>query len=307
MYPFSYSKPSNNHIHRPLRWMPFLMLSIAPLCWAGNVVLARGVIDIIPPIGFAFWRWTTAFLILLPFSLNQVKKDWPMAKKGWKYLMLLSILGISCFNTLLYAAVHTTTAINAALIQTSLPAFIILISLFYYKERVTSIQIAGVTLCILGASLVVLHGQLERLLDLSLARGDILMILAVICYAFYSALLPKRPNIHMVSFLTYSFGLGAIGLLPAYIWELIRQGGVPITAHVIISILYVALFPSIIAYFCWNSGIETIGANKGGLFINLTPLFASLMSILWLGESLHSFHLLGMLLIGGGMLMFNRK
>lgn len=301
---------TRSHPDRPERktpvWLPYLLLPIAPLCWAGNIVLARGVVDIIPPVGFAFWRWTIAFLILLPFSRHHLIHDWPMAKKGWKYLVLLSILGISCFNTLLYTAVHTTTAINGALIQTSMPAFIILISLSLYKERVVPIQIIGVTLCILGASLVVLRGQIYSLLNLSFALGDILMVLAVICYAFYSALLPKRPNIHMMSFLTYTFGIGAIGLLPVYAWELIERGTLPVTSNVVASILYVALFPSIVAYFCWNSGIEMIGANKGGLFINLIPLFASIMSIFWLGESLHSFHLLGMLLIGSGMLLFNR-
>ena len=261
----------------------------------------------IPPVGFAFWRWAIAFLILLPFTGHQIKKDWPEAIKGWKIMVLLSIFGISCFNTLLYTAVHTTTAINGALIQTSMPAVIILISLILYKERVTVIQIIGVIVCILGASLVVLRGRIESLLNLSFAPGDILMLLAVICYALYSTLLPKRPKIHAVSLLTYTFGMGALGLLPIYIWELNYYGAFALNPQVIISILYVALFPSIIAYFCWNRGIELIGANRGGLFINLIPVFASIMAIIWLGESLQIFHVLGMVLIGGGMILFNHE
>ena len=292
--------------HRMSGWLPYLLLTIAPLCWAGNIVLARGVIEIIPPVGFAFWRWAIAFLILLPFTWHRAKQDWKTAIKSWKMMVLLSIVGISCFNTLLYMAVHTTTAINGALIQTSMPAIIILISLIVYKERVTVLQIIGVLLCIFGAAIVVLHGQIASLLNFSFAPGDILMLLAVFLYALYSALLPKRPKIHPVSFLTYTFGIGVLGLLPVYIWELSHYGAFEFTPNVVISILYVALFPSIVAFFCWNRGIEMIGANRGGLFINLIPVFASIMAIIWLGESLQSFHIMGMVLICGGMILFNQ-
>ena len=287
-------------------WLPYLLLTVAPLCWAGNIVLARGVIEIIPPVGFAFWRWAIAFLILLPFTWYHAKRDWPAAIKGWKILVLLSVVGISAFNTLLYTAVHTTTAINGALIQTSMPALIILISLIVYQERVTVRQSIGVILCIIGASLVVLHGQIDSLLNLSFTPGDILMLFAVFLYALYSALLPKRPKIHPMSFLTYTFGIGVLGLLPIYLWEVIHYGAFAFTPNVVISILYVALFPSIVAFFCWNRGIELIGANRGGLFINLIPVFASIMAIVWLGESLQAFHILGMFLICSGMVLFNR-
>jgi len=287
-------------------WLPYLLLTVAPLCWAGNIVLARGVIEIIPPVGFAFWRWAIAFLILLPFTWHHAKRDWQAAIKGWKILVLLSVVGISAFNTLLYTAVHTTTAINGALIQTSMPALIILISLIVYKERVTVLQFIGVILCIIGASLVVLHGQVDSLLNLSFTPGDILMLFAVFLYALYSALLPKRPKIHPMSFLTYTFGIGVLGLLPIYLWEVSHYGVFAFTPNVVISILYVALFPSIVAFFCWNRGIELIGANRGGLFINLIPVFASIMAIVWLGESLQAFHILGMFLICSGMFLFNR-
>jgi drug/metabolite transporter (DMT)-like permease len=131
------------------------------------------------------------------------------------------------------------------------------------------------------------------------------MILAVVLYALYSVLLPKRPGIHPLSFLTVTFGLGALGLLPVYIWELSGSGPFAITADVFMSVVYVAVFPSIVAYFCWNRGIELIGPNRAGLFINFIPLFASVLAILFLGEALRSFHILGMLMIFGGMVLFN--
>jgi drug/metabolite transporter (DMT)-like permease len=285
---------------------PYLLTAVAPLCWGGNIVLARGMADIIPPVSFAFWRWTIAFVILLPFTWRTARQDWSRVVKSWKIMSVLSILGISFFNTLLYTAVHTTTAINGAMIQTVMPAVIILATLVMFKEKVTRLQLLGVAICIFGAFIVILRGRWDTLLEMSFAPGDILMMGAVILYALYSALLRQRPAIHPLSFLIYTFGLGVVFLLPLYVWELAGSATMILTPHVIMSILYVALFPSIVAYFCWNRGVEVLGANRTGLWINLIPVFASILAILFLGETLQTFHIIGMALIFGGMILFNR-
>jgi drug/metabolite transporter (DMT)-like permease len=288
-------------------WRPYLLLAIAPLCWAGNIVLARGVIHIIAPVGFAFWRWTLASLFLLPFSWQHARKDWPLFIRHWKIMLFLSLTGISGFNTLLYIAVHTTTAINGSLIQTTMPAVIILVSLIAFKETITRLQSLGVGLSILGACLVVLRGRFITILDLSFVEGDLLLLVAVFLYALYSAFLRRRPEIHPLSFLVYTFCVGALGLLPLYLWELTDNQAFELNIKVISSVLYVATFPSIVAFFCWNRGVELIGANRAGLFINLVPVFASIMAIIWLGESLRAFHIVGMILIFAGMVLFNRR
>jgi drug/metabolite transporter (DMT)-like permease len=287
-------------------WRPYLLLAIAPLCWAGNIVLARGVIDLIAPVTLAFWRWTVASLLLLPFAYSHARADWPHFTRHWKIMVFLSLVGISGFNTLLYVAVHTTTAINGALIQTTMPAVIIIISLLAFNEKVTRLQSLGVALCILGAGLVVLRGRLSTILDMTFVQGDLLMLAAVLLYALYSAFLKRRPPIHPFSFLLYTFALGALGLLPLYLLELMNSPSFVLNIEVVASILYVAAFPSIVAFFCWNRGVEEIGANRAGLFINFIPVFASIMAIIWLGESLRAFHLIGMLLIFSGMVLFNR-
>ena len=269
-------------------------------------MLAKGVANLIPPVALAFWRWAIAFLILLPLTWPYVKRDWKTALAGWKILGLLALFGITSFNTLLYMAVHTTTAINVALIQTTISAIIILISWMLYGDRVSWIQALGVTLCVAGAGVVVLKGRWQALVDLAVVQGDLIMIVAVIFYSLYSALLPKRPNIHPMSFLVYSFGLGCMGLLPFYLWEMSVLGTFPLTPGVACSIGYVALFPSIVAYFCWNRGVAVIGPNRTGLFINLIPVFAAILAIVFLGESLEAFHLAGMVLILLGFVMFNR-
>ncbi len=284
----------------------FLLVAVAPLCWAGNIVLAKGVAMLIPPVALAFWRWTVAFLLLLPLAWPIAKKDWRAVLAGWKVMLALSLSGITAFNTLLYMAMHTTTAINGALIQTTMPAVIIVISMLFFGERVTRLQAVGVLLCVVGAGVVVLKGSWQALMDMTLVQGDLLMIVAVVLYALYSALLTRRPAIHPLSVLAYTFGLGAIGLLPLYLWEMSVVGYFSVTPGVAGSIAYVAIFPSIVAYFCWNRGVAIIGANRTGLFINLIPVFAAILAIVFLGETLHAFHLAGMLLIVAGFVLFNR-
>lgn len=284
----------------------FLIVGVAPLCWAGNIVLGKGVSGLIPPVALAFWRWAVAFLILLPLTWPYVKRDWRTARAGWKIICLLAFFGVTTFNTLLYLSVHTTTAINVALIQTTMPAAIIIISLILYDERISRLQSLGVACCMAGAGIVVIKGSVTALVQMKLVQGDMLMLLAVVLYAMYSALLPKRPNIHPFSFLTYTFGVGCLGLLPVYVWEILTIGSFAITPKTLGSIAYVAVFPSIVAYFCWNRGVAVIGANRTGLFINLIPIFTAVLAILLLGETLKTYHLAGMGLILLGFTLFNR-
>jgi len=132
------------------------------------------------------------------------------------------------------------------------------------------------------------------------------MLAAVLLYALYSVFLRRKPPMHLLSFLLYTFATGALGLLPLYVWELSCRPAFALRFNVVSSILYVAAFPSIVAFFCWNRGVELIGANRAGLFINLIPVFASILAIIWLDESLKAYHMVGMFLIFAGMIMFNR-
>ncbi len=287
-------------------WAAYLLLAIAPLCWAANFVLARGVIEILPPFAFAFWRWVLAFLLLLPFARRHAVRDWPAVQAGWRPILLLSITGVAAFTSMAYVAMHTTTAINGALIQTTMPGFIIFMSVTILGEKVSPRQLTGAGACILGAATVVLHGDPVTLYNLDLSRGDLIMTVAVVLYGIYSLALSRRPDIHPLSLMAYTFAIGALCLLPFYLWEMINTGAFSVTWEVALSILFVALFPSIVAYFCWNRGIDIIGPGRGGLFICLMPVFASILAIVFLGEALRFYHIAGMLMILGGIFIFSR-
>ena len=286
------------------KWV-YLLMILPPLFWAGNATLARFVADLVPPITMSFWRWVIALLVLIPFTWTHVQKDWPEIKKGWKSILLLGILGIASFNTLLYTAALTTTAINISLTQSVMPVIIVLISFVLFRERITRKQMFAIFLCTLGAGYIIIRGDIQRLIDMEFVSGDLIMLLAITLYALYSALLRQRPNIHPLSFLTTTFAVGVVFLLPLYLWEIQSAPPLVLSQPVVLSLLYVALFPSILAYLCWNRGIFEIGANRAGLYINLLPLFTALLAVFFLGERFQTYHTTGIFLIFSGLLLFN--
>lgn len=278
---------------------------LPPLFWAGNATLARFVADQIPPISLSFWRWVIALLLLIPFTWSHVRKDWPEIIKSWKIIFLLGLLGIASFNTLLYTAAHTTTAINISLTQSVMPVSIVLISFILFGDRITLRQVLAIALCTIGAGYIIVRGDIQRLMNLEFVIGDLIMILAVILYAIYTVLLRKRPNIHPLSFLTVTFAVGVVSLFPPYLWEIQSVPPLVLSQSVILSLIYIAFFPSILAYLCWNRGTYEIGANRAGLYINLLPLFTALLAVFFLEERFQTYHIAGILLIFSGLLLFN--
>lgn len=300
--PFSSVNSKSRH-EVPL-WSYFLLI-LPPLFWAGNSVLARGVATLIPPVTMSFWRWFLALMVLLPFTWRQTQRDWPVIKQHWKIIVALGTFGIASFNTLLYTAAHTTSALNIALTQSVMPVVIVMISFVFYRERITVLQFATIILCMLGAGYIVIRGDWQRLSQLQFVSGDLLMLLAVILYALYSVLLRQRPQIHQLSFLTATFSVGVVLLFPLYIWEMQQVPLPQLTRPIIISLTYLALLPSIASYLLWNKGVHQIGANRAGLFINLIPLFASVLAVLFLHEKFQLYHTVGIVLITAGLVSFN--
>lgn len=286
---------------------PYLLLVLAPLFWSGNVVLGRAIRLDVPPIGLAFWRWTGATLIIIGFAWPHLKRDWPTIRQHWRPILLLSILGITVFNTLLYLGLQFTTAVNGALMQSLMPIIIVLISFLIFGEHVTGRQTLGILLSLVGTLTIIAQGNVQRLTTLSLNQGDLLVLIATICYAGYSALLRKRPPLHPLSFIGITFIWGTLVLSPFYLWENLTGRVMALDTVTLLSVGYVAIFPSILAYLCYNRGVELAGANRAGLFIHLVPMFGSLLAILLLGETFRWFHGVGICLILAGIMLATRR
>lgn len=286
--------------------LPYVLLLLPPLFWSGNFIIGRAVRAEVPPVGLAFWRWCIGSLLIVGFAWPYLKQDWAIIRRGWKIILLLSILGVAMFNTLVYTGLQSTTAINALLMQSTMPVLIVLMSYLFFRETVTSRQALGILLSLGGVTMIVAQGNLEVLASLSLNRGDLLVFIAVAGYAAYSALLRRRPAIHLLSFLAITFILGTIILLPLYLWEHLSGRVMSLDGVTLLTVGYVAIFPSILAYLCFNRGVELVGANRAGLFIHLMPVFGTILAIIFLGETFHWFHGMGIVLVLSGILLASR-
>ncbi len=288
----------------PFRWLwgqAYLLLPFTFLFWAGNAIVGRAVADSFPPAALAQLRWIGAGLIVLPFAWRYLRADAALIRKHWVVLLVMSFTGITVFNTLQYAALEHTTALNVLLLQATMPLLIAAGSFVINRDRLTGGQIAGIAVSIAGVLAIVSGGDLNVLLHFRLNPGDAIFVFALAVYSIYSALLKRRPGLHWLSFLAVTIWWGAILLLPVTIWEFAQGARPEMTAGNGLALVYVMIFPSVIAYLCFNRGVELIGPNRVGPFFHLVPLFGTLLAVALLGEAFTLAHAAGAALIACGI------
>ena len=277
---------------------PYLLLTLTALFWAGNFVIGRAIKSSIPPISLAFWRWALALCILLPFAILHLRTDLPVLRQNWRRLAIFGLLGVSCFNTFVYIGLHSTTATNALIINSVIPILIVLLSRLLAATPVSGRQMLGIALSLSGVLTIICRANLDVILTLKINSGDAWILLAVLSWAFYTYLLRHRPaELHPLSFLSSIVAAGLIPLTILYVWELSQGERFALDTANITSIMYVALFPSVLAFIFWNQSVRSVGANRAGLFLYLMPVFGTILSIIFLGETFHQFQLVGICLI----------
>jgi drug/metabolite transporter (DMT)-like permease len=294
----------------PGHWIanqPYLLLSITALCWAGNAIVGRLAAGHIPPVTLSFLRWSLAFLIILPFAWKHLKRDWAAIRSRLGIMILLSVTGIGAFNTLQYWALEHTQALNTLLLQSAAPLFVAVWSLILLGVRLTLAQAGGIVLSLTGVLVILLHGDLTALTTIQFNKGDIIFTVALVIFGLYSVLTLKRPQIHGLSFVGFTFGCGAASLVPLWIWELFARPVMQLDAANLLSLFYVAVFPSTLAYMCFNRGVQLIGANRAAPFFHVVPVFGSAMAIVFLGERPQLFHFIGFALVLTGVFVASRK
>ncbi|MGA7811030.1 DMT family transporter [Bradyrhizobium sp.] len=286
---------------------PYLLLSITALCWAGNAIVGRLAAGHIPPVTLSFLRWSGAFILILPFAWTHLKRDWAVIRSKLGLMITLSVAGIAAFNTLQYWALEHTQALNTLLLQSAGPLVVAVWSLILLGVRLTLSQAIGILLSLLGVLVIMLRGDVTALSTIQFNEGDLIFLVAMGIFGFYSVLTLKRPPIHGLSFVAFTFGCGAACLLPMLVWELNSRPAMTVDAKSLLMLLYVAVFPSALAYLCFNRGVQLIGANRAAPFFHVVPVFGSVMAIVFLGERPRPFHLIGFALVLGGVYVASRK
>ncbi len=292
------------------KWLPYLIMILPPLFWSGNFVVGRAVSQQAAPISLSFWRWFLALLILLPFVIKPIWQQRQIIKENMGKIIILAILSITAFNTLAYIALQDTSATNATLLNSFIPIFIMIISGIFFKEGISVKQTAGVLISLLGVFAILTRLDREVFANLQLNKGDLWMLVAALDWALYSVLLKHlRPKeLQPLSFLGIMVIIGTLFLIPLFILNPFNEPAITWNNEMIKAIAYIAIFPSIISYLAWNYGIQKLGASIGGQFIHLMPFFGALLAVMFLGESIQAYHLLGGVLIAVGLwLTISRK
>jgi drug/metabolite transporter (DMT)-like permease len=281
----------------------FALLGLVMVLWAGNSIVGRAVRFDVPPLTLAFVRWAGASLILLPFALAPLRRDWPAIRAAWQPVLLLGLLGVGAFNALLYSGLRYTTATNALLLQAAIPALVMLFDRLFFAVRSARLQTVGVVASTLGVLAIVFEGDLARAAGLHFGLGDFLVLASVVVWALYTVFLRLRPGIAPVSFVAATFLIGAAAMAPLALGEWLAGETIRWGPRVWGAFAYVCVLPSIVSYFIFNSATRTVGPARAGQAITLMPLFGAFLSAALLGERLHPYHFAGMALILAGIVL----
>ncbi|MBL8250666.1 MAG: DMT family transporter, partial [Candidatus Competibacter sp.] len=255
---------------------PYLLLVLTTLFWSGNFVLGRAVHAVFTPFALSFWRWALALALLLPFVWGSLRRQGALLRRHWPILLLLSVLGVVNFNTFVYLGLQTTTATNALIMLSITPVLIVGLSFLLLRQTVTAWQAAGIAISLAGVLAIVGRGDWRALLARHVNPGDLWVLAAVFSWALYSVCLRWRPaELKPLNFQAATMVFGTLILAPLYAWDVQRGPAIAINAASVGTVLYLALFPSILAYIFWNRAVAELGANRTGQFLHLMPAFGA--------------------------------
>lgn len=281
----------------------YVLLTLTTLFWGGNAIAGKLAIGHISPMLLGTARWAVALILFLPFAWGSLRQDRHALRPALPGLVGLAFLGFTLFNVGLYGALQFTTAINVSVEQAGMPMLIFLLNFLMFRTRVVVLQIVGLVLSVAGVALTASHGEPARLLALDVNAGDAIMLLALVSYSVYTVLLRFRPPLRWQTLMLVLFAAGAATSAPFAVAEFALGFGTWPDARGLAILAYVVVFPSILAQIFYIRAVELIGGNRAGLFINLVPVFGTLLSIAILGEAFHTYHALALLLVFGGIWM----
>ena len=284
------------------------LLFIQPLFMASNLIVARGGVEFVPPISLAFWRWTFVFLFLLPFTYVSLKKNYKVIIIEYKKLFFLGAMGCGVCGAFPFLAGETTTVTNMGIIYTSSPIFIIMISAFFFNEKINLIKIIGLISCLVGVFAIIIKGDINLLISLNFTIGDLWMLAAAIGWALYSiylfywkSQLPIFQRFTLVAF------FGAISLLPFYIIEEAMVQRTEFNSQFFSWVLFAAISPGIIAFTLYTKAQKSLGASLTGFTLYIFTIYAAIYGFMFFDEKLESYHLLGTVLVFFGVYLAKKN
>ncbi|MDR1242187.1 MAG: DMT family transporter [Deltaproteobacteria bacterium] len=281
----------------------------ATFIWSGNFIAGRVLKETTTPGILTFWRCMLAALILLPFALPRLKKEWPVIRANIKFFIPLSILGISVPNIFIYSAARYSQTLNLSILALSVPLFVIILARIFFNEPLGLLRVFGLAVTIAGILMLLSRGDISLLVNLRFERGDLLIFGNTIPFAVYTLMVRKMPKgIHGTTFMLIFLFLGAVFVIPPLLWELCTDGYMIFSPALAGWLIYVSLGASILGYAFWNLGVANIGPAKTSIIYYLIPVFCGIEGLFLLDEPVLPVHAVSMsLIIAGTFLAINAK
>jgi drug/metabolite transporter (DMT)-like permease len=280
----------------------YVLPLVAVLFWGGNFVAGRAVLDELPPFSLSFLRWAVALAVLLPFAWREIVRNASFYRTHWKEIAGLGLLGIAAFTPLVYLSIEHTTTINAAMLAASSPIMIVLVAFLMLGEKITSRQLSGFVLSLLGVGWIVSKGNIARFDQFEWNLGDMIMLASNVIWALYAICVRKAdPRLAGTGGFTLTIAASLLFLLPGTIWEVYARHVDLFQADTVWNVLYLGVFASVVSFLCWNKSVSLLGPGRVSPFLNLIPVFAALFSVLFLGERLQVAQAVGGLFILAGV------
>ena len=287
----------------------YVFLFFAALFWSGNFLVGKFASQYeVPPFSLNFYRWFFAWLILAPFTIQEILKKRNYILENYQYYAILGVTSVTIFNSIVYYSLNFTQVISGVLMISTIPVMIMFISSILKIEKTNIFQVFGVICSFIGVILIITKANFELLVNLDFNKGDLTMVVAMFSWATYSALLKKRKHeLSQLSLLEVIITFGLIFLIPIYIAEYNLGFKIDLNKPFVLVLIYVVLFPGLASFICWIKGISLIGANRSGVFLHLMPILSATMAIIIFSEKFMFYHLLGAIFILSGIILSNRK
>ena len=284
----------------------YLFAVCCTVIWGSPPVVTRAVSGAVPPGALAFSRWFLAALVLLPFVWHKLPAAWPKLKEHWRGLTGVAMFMVAG-SSLSVLAPYFTTATNAVLVNASQPAITAVAAWLLSRHALTGRQSVGIVCAFTGIAVMVFRADLGALLGLEANVGDPIMLGAVIGWSLYAVQLHRQSYLPSGDVLLFVIAVvGSVVLLPIVATETLIRGPFVFTPGVLSAMFYLTLFPTLLATFCWNRAIGTLGPNRAAIFINLIPVSGATLAMLFLGERLFAYHLAGAALVFTGIFLAAR-
>lgn len=277
----------------------YAFLVAATLFWSGNYVLGKFAVASMPPLSLVYLRWLLAALPLVVAALAAERPSLRAVARNWLLLTALSLLGLGGYTLMLYVALLHTSPLNASLINSFNPALIMLASAAFLGTPLGPRRIVGALVGFAGVLLVLTKGRLGALAELSFNAGDLIMLGAISCWTAYTILGKRLKDVKPIT----ATAAQAV-ILTALMTPIVMASGLrlPRTPQAAASLLYIAVFPSVLSYVLWNLALTAIDPGKAGVYLNLITVFTAIATVL-LGTSLTPAQIAGGVLVVCGVVL----